>query len=83
MIESVAVTNPGVSPIPGFPANSILEGDGCYNGQFVITPPPCLLENDTIQLIFSGTATLGEDYNTGGVSEIILLPGVADTLFVY
>ena len=82
LIESVAVTNPGVSPIPGFPANSILEGDGCYNGQFVITPPPCLLENDTIQLIFSGTATLGDDYNTGGVSQIILFPGVADTLFV-
>ncbi len=82
LIESVAVTNPGVSPIPGFPASSILEGDGCYNGQFVITPPPCLLENDTIQLIFSGTATLGDDYNTGGVSQIILFPGVADTLFV-
>ena len=82
LIESVVVTNPGVSPIPGFPANSILEGDGCYNGQFVITPPPCLLENDTIQLIFSGTATLNEDYNTNGVTEIILFPGVSDTLFV-
>lgn len=82
LIESVAVTNPGVSPIPGFPANSILEGDGCYNGQFVITPPPCLFENDTIQLIFSGTATLGEDYNTNGLTEIILVPGVSDTLFV-
>ncbi|MFM2316140.1 MAG: hypothetical protein RLZZ155_472, partial [Bacteroidota bacterium] len=82
LIESVAVTNPGVSPIPGFPANSILEGDGCYNGQFVITPPPCLLENDTIQLIYSGTATIGEDYNTNGITEIILVPGVSDTLFV-
>jgi hypothetical protein len=82
LIESVAVTNPGVSPIPGFPANSILEGEGCYNGQFVITPPPCLLENDTIQLIYSGTATLNEDYNTNGVTEIILFPGVSDTLFV-
>ena len=82
IIESVAVTNPGVSPIPGFPANSILEGDGCYNGQFVISPPPCLLENDTIQLIFSGTATLNEDYNTNGVTEIILFPGISDTLFV-
>jgi hypothetical protein len=82
LIESVAVTNPGVSPIPGFPANSILEGEGCYNGQFVITPPPCLFENDTIQLIFSGTATLNQDYNTNGVNEIILLPGISDTLFV-
>jgi hypothetical protein len=82
LIESVAVTNPGISPIPGFPANSILEGDGCYNGQFVITPPPCLLENDTIQLIFSGSATLNEDYNTNGVTEIILVPGISDTLFV-
>jgi len=82
LIESVAVTNPGVSPIPGFPANSILEGDGCYNGQFVITPPPCLFENDTIQLIYSGTATIGEDYNTNGVTEIILVPGVSDTLFI-
>ncbi len=82
LIESVAVTNPGISPIPGFPANSILEGDGCYNGQFVITPPPCLFENDTIQLIFSGSATLNEDYNTNGVTEIILVPGISDTLFV-
>jgi hypothetical protein len=82
LIESVAVTNPGVSPIPGFPANSILEGEGCYNGQFVITPPPCLLENDTIQLLFSGTATIGQDYNTNGVTQIILVPGVSDTLFV-
>ena len=64
LIESIAVTNPGVSPIPGFPANSILEGDGCYNGRFVISPPPCMLENDTIQLLFAGTATLNEDYNT-------------------
>ena len=82
LIESVAVTNPGVSPIPGFPANSILEGEGCYNGQFVITPPPCLLENDTIQLLFSGSATIGQDYNTNGVTQIILAPGVNDTLFV-
>jgi hypothetical protein len=82
LIESVAVTNPGISPIPGFPANSILEGEGCYNGQFVITPPPCLLENDTIQLIFSGTATFGDDYNTNGITEIILFPGISDTLFV-
>lgn len=82
LIESVAVTNPGVSPIPGFPSNSILEGDGCYNGQFVITPPPCMSDNDTIQLIFSGTATIGEDYNTNGITEIILIPGESDTLFV-
>jgi hypothetical protein len=82
LIESVAVTNPGVSPIPGFPAGSILEGDGCYNGQFVITPPPCLLDTDTIQLLFSGTATINQDYNTNGVTEIILVPGISDTLFV-
>ncbi len=82
LIESVAVANAGISPIPGFPANSILEGDGCYNGQFVITPPPCLTENDTIQLLFTGTATIDQDYNTNGVTEIILVPGVSDTLFV-
>jgi hypothetical protein len=82
LIESVAVTSPGVSPIPGFPANSILEGDGCYNGQFVITPPPCLNVNDTIQLLYGGSATLNEDYNTNGVTEIILVPGTSDTLFV-
>ncbi len=82
LIQSVAVTNAGVSPIPGFPANSILEGEGCYNGQFVITPPPCLLENDTIQLLFTGTATINQDYNTNGVTQIVLAPGVNDTLFV-
>jgi len=82
LIESVAVANAGISPIPGFPANSILEGDGCYNGQFVITPPPCLTENDTIQLLFTGTATIDQDYNTNGVTQIILVPGVSDTLFV-
>ena len=82
LIQSVAVTNPGVSPIPGFPANSILEGDGCYNGQFVISPPPCMIENDTIQLLFSGSATLNEDFDVNGVTEIILVPGVSDTLFI-
>ena len=82
LIESVAVANAGISPIPGFPANSILEGDGCYNGQFVITPPPCLTESDTIQLLFTGTATIDQDYNTNGVTQIILVPGVSDTLFV-
>ena len=82
LIQSVAVTSPGISPIPNFPTNSILEGDGCYNGQFVISPPPCLDVNDTIQLIYGGSATLNEDYNTNGVTEIILEPGISDTLFV-
>jgi hypothetical protein len=38
--------------------------------------------NDTIQLLYGGSATLNEDYNTNGVTEIILVPGISDTLFV-
>lgn len=82
LIQSVAVTNPGISPIPGFPQNAILEGDNCYNGQFIITPPSCLADADTIQLLFSGDAQYGVDYSTNGVTQLILESGISDTLFL-
>jgi len=82
LIQPIAVTTPGQSPIPGFPANAILEGESCYDGIFVLSPPPCSLEPDTIQIVYSGSATLGTDYTTGGVTEIILFPDQPDTLFL-
>jgi hypothetical protein len=82
LIQPIAVTTPGQSPIPGFPANAILEGESCYDGIFVLSPPPCSLEPDTIQILYSGSATLGTDYTTGGVTEIILFPDQPDTLFL-
>lgn len=82
LIQPIAVTTPGQSPIPGFPANAILEGESCYDGIFVLSPPPCSLEPDTIQIVYSGSATLGTDYTTGGVTEIILYPDQPDTLFL-
>jgi len=82
LIQPIAVITPGQSPIPGFPANAILEGESCYDGIFVLSPPPCALEPDTIQIIYSGTATLGSDYTTGGITEIILYPNQPDTLFL-
>lgn len=82
LIQSIAVTNPGIAPIPGFPQNAILEGDNCYNGQFIISPPACLPQADTIQLFFTGDAQYGVDYSTNGVTSLILQSGVNDTLFV-
>ncbi len=82
LIQPIAVTTPGQSPIPGFPANAILEGESCYDGIFVLSPPPCALEPDTIQIVYSGSATLGSDYTTGGITEIILYPNQPDTLFL-
>jgi hypothetical protein len=82
LIQPIAVTTPGQSPITGFPANAILEGESCYDGLFVLSPPPCSLEPDTIQVLYSGSATLGTDYTTGGVTEIILYPNQPDTLFI-
>jgi CHU_C Type IX secretion signal domain len=82
LIQPIAVTTPGQSPIPGFPANAILEGESCYDGIFVLSPPPCSIEPDTIQILYGGSATLGSDYTAGGITEIILYPNQPDTLFL-
>lgn len=82
LIQPIAVTTAGQSPIPGWPANSILEGENCYNGQFIIHPAPCAIEPDTILIQYSGTATYGTDYNTGGVTQLIIYPDTPDTLFI-
>ncbi|MBM3429061.1 MAG: hypothetical protein FJX95_09800, partial [Bacteroidetes bacterium] len=57
LITPLSVSAPGISPIPNFPANAILEGESCYDGSFIINPPACSIDPDTIQIIYGGTAT--------------------------
>jgi hypothetical protein len=83
LIQPVSVNISGnQGGITGFPPNAILEGESCYDGFFVIAPPPCLLEPDTITLYFGGSATLGEDYTYDGDTTLVVYPGTYDTLYL-
>jgi hypothetical protein len=82
LITPLSVSAPGISPIPNFPANAILEGESCYDGSFIINPPACSIDPDTIQIVYGGSAIYGTDYTTGGVNQIILYPNTPDTLFI-
>ncbi len=82
LITPLSVSAPGVSPIPNFPANAILEGESCYDGSFIINPPACSIDPDTILIEYGGSAILGTDYTTGGVTQLILYPNTPDTLFI-
>jgi len=62
-----------VNPAPGFPALSILEG--CIEGQFVITPPQCIVEQLVLDIILGGTAISGVDYTTSLTDQIVFEPG--------
>lgn len=61
-----------VNPAPGFPALSVLEG--CVNGQFVVSPPSCLVEADTVAMVITGSATLGSDYTLSNSVDLIFQP---------
>jgi len=67
-----------VNPAPGLPELTLLEG--CVEGQFIITPPNCSLEADTIQLDYSGSAGLNIDYITSNPTQIIVIPGEEATI---
>ncbi len=83
LIQPVSVNISGSQGgITGFPSNAILEGESCYDGFFVISPPPCLLEPDTITLYFGGDATLNEDYTYDGDTTLVVYPGTYDTLYL-
>jgi hypothetical protein len=82
LITPLSVSAPGISPIPNFPSNAILEGESCYDGSFIINPPACSIDPDTIQIVYGGTATYGTDYTTGNVQQLILYPNTPDTLFI-
>jgi gliding motility-associated-like protein len=62
-----------VNPAPGFPALSVLEG--CVDGQFIVSPPSCLVEADTVGMVITGSATLGTDYTLSNSVDLIFQPG--------
>jgi hypothetical protein len=74
--DNAGISSSVVNPAPNLPPNSVLEG--CVNGQVTFSFPDCLALGDTVNLIFGGTATYLEDYNTNGVTQFV----VADTAFV-
>jgi gliding motility-associated-like protein len=61
-----------VNPAPGFPALSVLEG--CVDGQFVVSPPSCLVEADTVAMVITGSASLGADYTLSNSVDLIFQP---------
>jgi gliding motility-associated-like protein len=61
-----------VNPAPGFPALSVLEG--CVDGQFIVSPPSCLVEADTVAMVITGSATLGSDYTLSNSVDLIFQP---------
>ncbi|MEZ4800528.1 MAG: choice-of-anchor L domain-containing protein [Flavobacteriales bacterium] len=62
-----------VNPVPNFPPFTVLEG--CVQGQFVITPPSCIIEELVLDITIGGTATLGIDYTTNLTDQIVFEPG--------
>jgi gliding motility-associated-like protein len=61
-----------VNPAPGFPALSVLEG--CVDGQFIVSPPSCLVEADTVAMVITGSAVLGADYTLSNSVDLIFQP---------
>lgn len=61
-ITSNTITPIAQDPANNFPSETTVEG--CIPGQFVLTPPPCLLEDLTVNLVYTGTAQLGVDYES-------------------
>jgi len=56
-----------------FPEVTIVEG--CIPGQFVIVPP-CVTEDITLDLNYTGTAIIGDDYTTNFQTTLTLEPGI-------
>lgn len=69
-------------PAPGQTDTQLLE-DCDIEGSFIIVPPACLNESDTLQVNYGGTATYGDDYTSNVVGELIIFPDQPDTIFVY
>lgn len=61
-IASNSITPIAQDPANNFPSETTVEG--CIPGQFVLTPPPCLLEDLTVNLVYTGSAQLGIDYES-------------------
>ena len=57
-----------------FPDLTVVEG--CIPGTFRILPPPCLVEVLTVNLNYSGTAMMGDDYDSSNPIELTFEPGV-------
>jgi hypothetical protein len=68
--DNAGISSSVINPAPNLPPNSVLEG--CVNGQVTFNFPDCLAEGDTVNLIFGGTATYLEDYNTNGVTQFVV-----------
>jgi gliding motility-associated-like protein len=69
-------------PAPGQSETEMLEDCGIV-GTFIIVPPACQTEPDTLQIIYSGTADETQDFTTNISGELIIYPDVPDTIFVY
>lgn len=69
-------------PAPGQGNSDMLE-DCDIQGEFIIVPPACLQEEEVINITYTGSATYGDDYTTNVVGDLLIVPGVSDTITVF
>lgn len=81
-VSNSIVTAYVANPAPGQTNTDLLEDCG-IEGQFIIVPPACLTEADTIDVSYSGTATYGDDFTTNISGQLIINPDEPDTIFVF
>lgn len=71
-ISLLVELNPIIEPVDQLGSGQLVEG--CVGGSIEVSPP-CVFTEQTVNLQFGGTATLGTDYTAGGVTQLLLSPG--------
>lgn len=59
-------------PEANFPPLTVVEG--CIPGEFVVNPPPCLVDTLVVNLAYSGTAIYGTDFVSSFPTTLEFLP---------
>lgn len=73
-----SITPIAFDPAQNFPSETTVEG--CIPGQFVLTPPPCLIEDLTVNLVYEGTAVLGVDYESSLPATVTFTPETTEII---
>lgn len=71
-ISLLVALSPIIEPVDNLGSGQLIEG--CVGGSIEIAPP-CVFNEQTVDLVFSGSATAGVDYTFGGITEVTLSPG--------
>ena len=71
-ISLLVALSPIIEPVQDLGDGQLIEG--CVGGSMEVSPP-CVFTEQTVDLVYSGTATVGVDYTNGGITELTLTPG--------